>query len=148
MTFFMGVSWLPWISSFASLSPSSSWSLMIRLFSSSLNFLALALVTGSTGTWYLALSSLLDTSSSEMVCPWSFSGYHGSDLRENPFDEEGNDAAQRWFKRSNFVEAQIRDVKLSQDFEKISGTFWKPISYQIEEHRKSFPTTYHTRNFD
>ena len=59
-----------------------------------------------------------------------------------------SDATRRLFKRSNFVEAQIRDVKISLDFENISGTFWKPITYQIEERRKSFPTTYHTRNFD
>ena len=59
-----------------------------------------------------------------------------------------SDATRRLFKRSNFVEAQIRDVKISLDFEKISCTLWKHITYQIEERRKSFPTTYHTRNFD
>ena len=33
-----------------------------------------------------------EASEGEMVCSWSSTGYHGSDLRANPFEEEEYDA--------------------------------------------------------
>ena len=49
---------------------------------------------------------------------------------------------------ATLLKLKFKDVKLSLDFENIYGTFWKHITYQIKEHRKSFPTTYYTHNFD